>query len=387
MTGTLREPPLGRAVRAGLTAATAVAAVAGTLAGSPAQAQDIPGEETFVRASAAVPAVLSSSADPGAAEAMLAAAAAGARAEVQRIALSGLPAELRTSAWNALRSTRGDVAITDWLAPDGGFDQAKKRLRDARSRNRQFCERVVRTHPAEFAPQTRAAAERALKGSDADRAAFVKTGYAQAQQSDRVARDAAAAERQAVLDRDREFVGSLAEHDPGEQVRVAAQWALRPGAADEDVREFYGFGWVTGATLDLEGHRLRTTDSEALRHRTLAVLSRTATEAEAALRDATDAAAARDRAERAWQAVASLARDAQTAWQAERKHAAQQAENWQRVQVLALADAREMWKLLAEPAEANRQSWVKEEQTAVGSAAFWQDILGRARDGETRVKG
>ncbi|WP_158821098.1 MULTISPECIES: ALF repeat-containing protein [unclassified Streptomyces] len=262
MTVSRREPPLARTVRAGLTAATAVAVVAGTLAGGPAQAQDIPGEGTFVRAPAAVPAVLSASADPGAAEAALAAAAAGARAEVQRIASSGLPAELRASEWNALRSTRGDAAITDWLAPGGGFEQAKQQLRNTRTRNRQFCERVVRTHPSEFAPQTRAAAERALKGSDADRAAFVRTGYAQAQLSDRVARDAAAAERQAVLDRDRAFVRSLAEHDPGEHVRVAAHWAIRPGAADEDVREFYGFGWVTGGTLDLEGHQLRTTDSD-----------------------------------------------------------------------------------------------------------------------------
>ncbi|MEV8533729.1 hypothetical protein [Streptomyces sp. NPDC051211] len=385
MTGSRREPPLGRAVRAGLTAATAVAAVAGTLAGSPAHAQDLPREGPFVRASAAVPAVLSASADPGAAEAVLVAAAAGARAEVQRIALSGLPAELRTSAWNALRSTRGDAAITEWLAPGGGFEQAKQRLRDARTRNRQFCDRVVRTHPAEFAPQTRAAAERALKGSDADRAAFVKTGYAQAQHGDRVAREAAAGEQRAVLERDREFVRSLAEHDPGEQVRVAAQWALRSGAADEDVREFYGFGWVTGGALDLEGHRLRTTDSEALRHRTLTLLLKTATEAEAALRGASDAAAARAEVERAWQAVASHARDAHTAWQAERERAAQQAESWKGIQALAQGSAEEMWKRITDPAGANRQSWSKEEQDAVGSAAFWQDILQQARDGQTRI--
>lgn len=43
-------------------------------------------------------------------------AAAEARARVERLAKSALPAEIRTSAWNALRSTRGDAAVTDWLA-------------------------------------------------------------------------------------------------------------------------------------------------------------------------------------------------------------------------------------------------------------------------------
>ncbi|QES52813.1 hypothetical protein DEJ50_32215 [Streptomyces venezuelae] len=320
-------------------------------------------------------------------QAALDAAAAGAREQVRRVALSGLPAELRTSAWNALRSTRGDTAITEWLAAGGGYDLAKQRLRDTRTRNRMFCERVVRTHPAGFAPQTRAAAERALKGTDAERAAFVKTGYAQAQQGDRAAREAAAGEQQAVRERDREFVRSLAERDPGEQVRVSAQWALRPGATDDDIREFYGFGWVTGATLDLEGHRLRTAESEALRHRSLTLLLKAAVEAEEALRGASDAAAARAEAERAWQAVAAHARTADTAWLAERDHAARQAETWRGIQELAQDAAEEMWKHLTGPAAENRQSWLKEEQDAAVAAAFWQDILRKAQDGENRVKG
>ncbi|MFC4331844.1 hypothetical protein ACFPC0_29545 [Streptomyces andamanensis] len=206
---------------------------------------------------------------------VLAAAAAGAREQVRRIALSGLPAELRTSAWNALRSTRGDEAITEWLAPGGGYDLAKQRLRDARTRDRLFCERVLLTHPADFAPQTRGAAG-----------------------SDRVAREAAGGEQRAVEERDRQFVLSLAEHDPGAQVRAAARWALRPSAGDENIREFFAFGWATGGALDLEGHRLRIADSEALRHRTLTLLLN---------------AAARAGAERAWQAVASHAQDSRAA--------------------------------------------------------------------------
>lgn len=344
-------------------------------AAGPAQGQDLP--RTAVAAAQ----------ESDAARAALAAAAAGAREQVRRIALSGLPAELRTSAWNALRSTRGDAAIAEWLAPGGGYDLAKQRLRDTRTRNRQFCERVVATHPASFAPATRAGAEKALKGSDADRAAFVKSGYAQAQAKDRGAREAAGTEQQAVRAKDREFVATLAAHDPGEQVRVAAQWALRPGAGDEDVREFYGFGWVSGGALDLEGHRLRTAESEALRHRTLTLLLRAAVDAEEALRGASDAAAARAEAERAWQAVAAHAQGGETAWRVEQEHAGKQAEAWRGVQALAQGAADELWKRLADPAGENERSWSREEQDAVGSAAFWQDILRQAREGGTRVAG
>ncbi|WP_097986778.1 hypothetical protein [Streptomyces sp. f150] len=355
--------------------AVLAAVVLPVVAAGPAQGQDLP--RTAVAAAQ----------ESDAARAVLAAAAAGAREQVRRIALSGLPAELRTSAWNALRSTRGDVAIAEWLAPGGGYDLAKQRLRDTRTRNRQFCERVVATHPASFAPATRAGAEKALKGSDADRAAFVKSGYAQAQAKDRGAREAAGTEQQAVRAKDREFVATLAAHDPGEQVRVAAQWALRPGAGDEDVREFYGFGWMSGGALDLEGHRLRTAESEALRHRTLTLLLRAAVDAEEALRGASDAAAARAEAERAWQAVAAHAQGAETAWRVEQEHAGKQAEAWRGVQALAQGTADELWKRLADPAGENERSWSREEQDAVGSAAFWQDILRQAREGGTRVAG
>ncbi|MFE4308808.1 hypothetical protein [Streptomyces sp. NPDC056891] len=355
--------------------------VAWPLAGTAAHAQEPPRERVLVLAPADAP-----QQDEGP-RAALAAAAAGAREQVRRIALSGLPPELRTSAWNALRSTAGDAAIADWLAPGGGYDAARQRLRDTRTRNRLFCERVVRTHPVDFAPRTRGAAERALKGTDADRAAFVRTGYAQAQQSDRTAREAVAGEQRAVLERDREFVRSLAEHDPGEQVRVSAQWALRPGATDEDTREFYGFGWVNGATLDLEGHRLRTAESEALRHRTLTLLLKAAVEAEEALRHTSDAATARAEAERAWQAVAAHARDSGTAWDTEREHSARQAETWRGIQALAQGSAEEMWKRLADPAGENQRSWSKEEQDAAGAATTWQEILRQAHEGETRVRG
>lgn len=324
-------------------------------------------------------------ADPVAA--LKAAAAQSARDYVHGIAVSKLPAELRVSAWNALRSTRGDEAIAEWMAPGGGYAYAKQRLKDSRTQNRSFCERVVATHTAQFSPAVRAAAEKALKGSDADRAAFVKSGYAQAQKRDRESREADSQHRLEVAAADREFVAALARNAPGEQVRVAAQWALRPGATDADIAEFYGYGWATGGSLDLEAYRLHVSDAETARRAALSQLIAKAATAEEAVKGAADAAKARAEAEAAWKAVSEHAGSAQQAWLAEQDAAAAQAENWRSIAAAAKESANGLWKGIGDPAEANRTSWAEEQAGAAVSAGFWKDMFERARDAESRVKG
>ncbi|MFD7625506.1 ALF repeat-containing protein [Streptomyces sp. NPDC059851] len=345
------------------------------------------GTMTPAWAVAPLPAASAAADQPADQPSSIAAAASGAaRESVLRVATSSLPAELRVSAWNALRSTRGDEAISEWLAPGGGYDLAKQRLRDTRTRNRLFCERVVRTHTVEFSPEVRSAAERALKGSDADRVAFVKTGYAEAQQRDRSVRDAATQHRQEVSARDRDFVRRTAESDPGEQVRVAAQWALRPGAADTDVTEFFGYGWMTGGALDLEAYRLRAADDDTLRHYTLTQLLKEAVAAEAALKGAADGARARAEAQQAWKAVAEHADAARGAWSAGQATATAQAESWRDIADAARGSADELWKRIAEPAAANQGSWTKEHADAAKAVTFWQEMFARAHESEMRVK-
>lgn len=317
----------------------------------------------------------------------LAAAVEEARRRVTSMAKTHPAAEVRTSAWNALRSTRGDEALLEWLAPGGGFDYAKQRARDTRARNKAFCERVVATHTVGFSPEVRAAAQRALKGSVAEQAAFVRTGYAEAQRRDRAAREAGEQQRLEVAAKDRDFVGGLAERDPGEQVRVAAQWALRPGSSDADVAEFFGYGWATGAALDLEAYRTRVADAEAARHHTLTLLIREATAAEAAVKDAADAAAARAEAERAWKAVSEHAGAAQRAWQAEQAAAAAQAENWRAIATLSRESAEQLWKVMSGTAESNQDAWAGEQAGAESAAAFWKAMFDRAQDGESRTRG
>lgn len=315
-----------------------------------------------------------------------AAATEEARQRVLAIAKSYLPAEIRVSAWNALRNVRGDEAIAQWLAPGGGFDLAKQRAQSTRARNKAFCERVVRTHTREFSPAVRDAAERALKGSAADQAAFVKSGYAQAQRRDRAVREADAARRQEVAGRDRDFVRALAEHDPGEQVRAAAQWALRDGAGDEDIAEFFGYGWVSGAALDLESYRMRVADAEVVRHRLLSRLIEQAVAAEEAAQGSADAAKARAEAERAWKAVAEHSSAGWQAWLAEQAAAKAQAENWKNIAQAARDAVDGIWKDIAAPAQANQDAWAREQQEAADAAGLWKGAFDRARDGEDRVK-
>ncbi|MFK8907191.1 hypothetical protein [Streptomyces sp. YS-3] len=362
--------------------ATAVALLVG---GSVLAAGTAPAWADAPRSATASAATAEQPVDPAAA--MKAAAAASARDYVHSIAVSKLPAELRVSAWNALRSTRGDDAIAEWMAPGGGYAYTKQRLKDSRTQNRSFCERVVATHTAQFSPAVRAAAEKALKGSDADRAAFVKSGYAQAQKRDREARAADVQHRLDVSAADREFVAALAQHAPGEQVRVAAQWALRPGATDADIAEFYGYGWATGGSLDLEAYRLHVSDAETARRAALSQLIAKASAAEEAVKGAADAAKARAEAEAAWKAVSEHAGAAQKAWLAEQEAAAAQAENWRGIAQAAKESANELWKGIGDPADANQTSWAEEQAGATASAGFWKDMFERARDAENRVKG
>ncbi|MFC8920943.1 hypothetical protein ACFT5C_34990 [Streptomyces sp. NPDC057116] len=317
----------------------------------------------------------------------LAAAVEEARKRVSSMAKTHPAAEVRTSAWNALRSSRGDQALLEWLAPGGGFDAAKQRARDTRARNKAFCERVIATHTAEFSPQVRVAATRALKGTVAEQAAFVASGYAEAQRRDRAAREAGELQRLDVAAADREFVRGLGEQDPGEHVRVAAQWALRAGATDADVAEFFGYGWATGAALDLTAYRGRIADAEAVRHHTLTRLIAQATAAEAAVAGAADAARARAEAERAWRAVSEHAGAAQRAWQAEQAATTAQADNWRTVARLSRESAERLWQAISGTADDHEAAWSGERQAADEAAAFWKAMFDRAQDGESRTRG
>jgi hypothetical protein len=294
---------------------------------------------------------------------------------------------VRVAARTAVISSAQDRAVAQFLAT--GYESAKSRAAAARSRNLDFARRVLAASVPEVSPEVHAAAEHAVNGTDTDRARFVAGEYAAAKERDRLARASDGARAHALMQADRQFVVGLRDSDPGEQVRAAAAWAVRTGSTDADVVEFFAYGWLTGASLDLEVHRIRLADSDAgWRSR----VARLVGEAEAAERAANaaaqeGAAQARAAAARAWQAVGDRTAPARTAWAGAEAAALAQATNWQAVAAAALAAGGPNWTPIVGSATINQLDWSAERDTAAEQAQFWTGLLDQALAGERRMTG
>ncbi|GAA3924632.1 hypothetical protein [Actinoplanes auranticolor] len=304
---------------------------------------------------------------------------------VRYLAGSDSRSTVKAAAWKALTSSSVDAAIARFIVSD--FPFAKKRAADAKVRNADFARRVLATHTAEFAPEVHAAARYALDHTDADRDYFARTGYAAAKERDRVAREATGEQAAALAQTDRDFVALLRDHDPGEQVRAAATFALRPAATDADLVEFFAHDWVGAAALDLEAFRLGCVDADMLWRATSAGLVTRARAAEQAARDAAGEAATqlRDAAARAWREAGAQTGPARVAWAQAQLVAEEQAANWQQVAQVAGAATGLNWHAIAGTAGATADSWAAERQNAAEQAAYWQALYAEALAGERRT--
>ncbi|MGK5679320.1 hypothetical protein [Actinoplanes sp. URMC 104] len=292
---------------------------------------------------------------------------------------------VRVAARLALTSSAQERAVAQFLT--SGYDSAVARAAATRARNLDFAQRVLAATVQRVSPEVYAAALHAVNGTDADRASFVRTGYAGAKERDRAARAADGAQARALLQADRDFVTALRDTDPGEQVRAAAAWATRPGATDDDIVDFFAYGWIDGASLDLEVHRMRLADNEVRWRRTVSRLLTEAQAAELAANGTAGEAAeqARAAAARAWQAVGEQTSPGRTAWAGAEAVAREQAENWRLVAAAAAAAESPNWTPVVAPAEGNSQAWAAQATAATEQARFWQALLQQARDGELRM--
>jgi hypothetical protein len=313
--------------------------------------------------------------------------AAADRAFVRYLAGKDARSPVRTDAWVALMSSRGDEAVAEFLAT--GFDYAKSRAAQTRSRNLDFAKRVLATNTAEYAPEVHRVAQRAVNGSDADRDVFVRTGYAAAQQADRVAREVSGELAKALVKKDWDYVLGLSVADPGPQVRGAAAWASRTDASDTDIIEFFAYGWASAARFDIESNRTRNVDADATWRVTVRRLIVDAQAAEQAAVDAAAeaAAAAKAAAARAWQAVGEQTSPPRSAWTEAQSVADRQAVNWQKVLDAANNETGPNWQPIVEPAIANQAEWTAERDWAADRSRFWDDLLAEARAGESRMAG
>jgi hypothetical protein len=254
--------------------------------------------------------------------------------------------------------------------------------------DREWCDLVLEYVTAEDGPAVYVAARAACYGSDEDRATFVRTGYAEAQQRDLEGRAREEQAARALVEADREFVRILAQTAPGEQVRVSAAFATRPMAGDRDLAEFFEYGWLSGSRLDFEAYRRRNAENEVMWRRRLARLVADANAAEAAARNAAAEVAdqLRAAAARAWHTVGEQAGPPRTAWQDAQRVAEAQAQHWAQVaEAAANGTAGPSSAAIAAPAASNQSGWNDEGTLAGEQAASWQALLDEAVERELRL--
>jgi hypothetical protein len=294
---------------------------------------------------------------------------------------------VRAAAWGALVSSDVEAALTRFF--NGSYEFAQSRAALNVARNTDFAQRVLATHTAEFAPEVHAAAAYALSRGATALEAFARNGYAAAKARDRQAREDAGAQAAALAQFDRDFVALLRDHDPGEQVRASAAYALRPAATDADLVEFFAYDWANAAELDVAAYRIRTSDEDARWRAGIQELVSTAQQAEeAALATAGEAAEqARAVAGRAWADVAARSGPPRVLWVDAEQVALAQAANWQQVYAAANAATGPNWEAVVGSAGATAESWATEREQAAEQAAYWSGLLSDALAGELRMTG
>ncbi|WP_435157327.1 hypothetical protein [Amycolatopsis sacchari] len=293
---------------------------------------------------------------------------------------------VRIAAWQALLSSAPDAAIDRFL--ESGYDYAVQLAAQRKARNADFAKRVLAAFTAEFSPEVHAAAQFAVNSrDDADRERFANGGFEAAKQRDSAARAARGEQAAALAEADRAFVRGLAVQDPGAQVRGSAAYAVRPGATDADLVDFFANGWAFGARLDLESFRQQGADNEMRWRATLTALLTDAAAAEQAAREASGELAeqAKAAAVRAWQAVGDHTAPARSYWAEAQQLAQSQAENWAAVYAAATTATGPNWVAITGPAQSAQSDWYAERAQAAQQAQYWAALLQQALDGEARV--
>jgi hypothetical protein len=285
----------------------------------------------------------------------------------------------------ALTSSTPDAAVAQFLS--SGYESARTRAAARNAQNLDFAKRILATHTAAYAAEVNAAAKRAVNGSNADREQFARTGYAAAAARDRQVREADGKHAAALVQADRDYVAVLRDSDPGKQVRVGAGWALRTGATDADLVEFFAYGWASSARLDLESHQSAISDNDM---RWRATVNRLITEAQAAEKAAREAsgeaaAAARADAASAWRSVGTQTGPARSAWSQAEQVAANQAATWQAIALAASGAESVNWESIAASSVSTEAAWSTERETAAEQARYWTALLDQARAAELEM--
>ncbi|WP_189114433.1 hypothetical protein [Pilimelia terevasa] len=292
---------------------------------------------------------------------------------------------VRSAAMIALQSPRGDEAIREFFAV--GWGQAQERAQLDQQMHRHIVARVLATHSPEYSPQVVASARAAERGTDAERAEYVRSGFRVAQERDQATRDADGQAAAALRDADRCYVRGLREVT-GAQVRLAATYATREGATDSDIIQFFHFSWASGARLDTEDFRLTAEAQEVRQVAAIERLTREARAAQKAAESAGDAAkeAMRRQAADAWGRVATGGAPAVGSWQQAQQVADAQASFWGQVYRDAVAQSSMNWRPVMKSANAARTDWRQDTLHAQQQVSFWRKLIAEAKEREEQLR-
>ncbi|MEU4157707.1 hypothetical protein [Actinoplanes sp. NPDC026670] len=276
---------------------------------------------------------------------------------------------VRSTAWTALLEE--DVAAGILRFFQSEWEYAESLAADVSARNNDFVKYLVDTCVPAYSPEVCAAASDMLYATAEEQGAFVSDGYRAARERDKRVRDQTGAQAAALVAGDRAYVAHLRDTDPGAQVRLAARWALRDGADDGDLVEFFSHGWAYSAGLDVRAHRSAIAALELPWRSAVANLTIAAQDAEKKARDSAGQAKieAEAAAARAWGGVAQNAGPARTAWQNAEREALARAEQWRQIAVAAAAAESANWKPILK-ADISGQ-WTAYARTAREQAAYW----------------
>ncbi|MBF9132519.1 hypothetical protein I0C86_26725 [Plantactinospora sp. S1510] len=307
----------------------------------------------------------------------IAAASQADRERVQWRAMSDGRWEVRTAAVVALNSSDPN-AVTRFLQT--GLTSAINRAVSFERADVAEINYWLRISPTDSAVHL--GCERALLATHDEKHDFVETGLAIAQELDASGQHQHEEEVAEQAQADRDFVASLAQSDPGPQVRAAAVAALA-GGEDRDIADFFKYYWAAGARLDDEAYRLAISDLDLRGNAALARLRQAALDAEAAEAAASGEAAEKLHAETvaAWRAVATAATGTSVNWAAERDRAAEQAAKWSSVAEYAQGATTEQdWAAVVARAGTNAAAWQDAVRWAEEQAQMWARLAEEADD-------
>jgi hypothetical protein len=289
----------------------------------------------------------------------------------RRIALENPVPEVSAEAWNAVLSNRGDAAIDEFFVKGGGWDKARARAQQRIEMNAWYVNDIFKY--AIPGSHVHRMADNAIRGGDNAIDEFVRVGYDEAKERDRIDGNKRDERLARLAKEDRDYVTYLANNDPGIQVKAAAQRAIT--GDDTTIGLFFKYYWAIGARLDDERFRRETHERNQDFLREIEALQQAALRAEAAEREASGELARKHRQDAItnWETAEEKARNNSVDWLAEQAKSDAHAAAWRRVADFArTAPSEQDWNDVLRRAGEGNTSWAEEAAEAVRWADTWK---------------